>query len=64
MIFLFDYNLNRQALLLSGSLLARGWLELVSIRLVTFEDVDLPENSNDRVVWQFAKDESNAFSYC
>lgn len=55
MIVLIDYNLNRQALLLSGSLANGGWLELVSIRLVTFEEIGLPANSSDRIVWQFAQ---------
>jgi hypothetical protein len=55
MIFLADYNLNRQALLLSGSLAVGGWLDLVPISLVTFEDVGLSADSNDRVVWQFAQ---------
>ncbi len=55
MIILVDYNLNRQALLLSGSLLNGGWLNLVSIQLVTFAEIGLPPNSNDRIVWQFAQ---------
>jgi hypothetical protein len=55
MIVLADYNLNRQAILISGSLVAGGWLDLAPIRLVTFEVVDLPADSNDRVVWRFAQ---------
>ena len=56
MIILVDYNLNRQALLLSGSLASGGWLDLVPIRLVTFAEIGLPADSNDRIVWQFAQD--------
>lgn len=55
MIVLVDYNLNRQAILLSGSLATGGWLDLLSIQLVTFDRVGLAANSNDRVVWQFAQ---------
>lgn len=55
MIILVDYNLNRQAILLSGSLVNGGWLDLVPIRLVTFLEIGLPADSNDRVVWQFAQ---------
>lgn len=56
MIILADYNLNRQAILLSGSLVNGGWLDLVPIRLVTFAEIGLPADSSDRLVWQFAKD--------
>jgi predicted nuclease of predicted toxin-antitoxin system len=55
MIVLVDYNLNRQALLLAGRLTAGGWLDIAPIRLVTFGDIGLAENSNDRVVWQVAQ---------
>lgn len=55
MIVLVDYNLNRQAILLSGSLAVGGWLDIVPIRLVTFEAVDLAADSDDRVVWRFAQ---------
>jgi vacuolar-type H+-ATPase subunit F/Vma7 len=55
MMILADYNLNRQALLLSGSLVAGGWLDITPIRLVTFQDIGLPSNSDDRVVWRFAQ---------
>lgn len=55
MIVLADYNLNRQAILISGSLVAGGWLDLVPIRLVTFEGIGLPADCNDRVVWRFAQ---------
>jgi hypothetical protein len=37
MIVLADYNLNRQAILISGSLVVRGLLDLALIRLRTFE---------------------------
>ncbi len=55
MMILADYNLNRQALLLSGSLVTGGWLELTPVRLVTFQDIGLPADSDDRVVWRFVQ---------
>lgn len=55
MIVLADYNLNRQAILISGSLAVSRLLELVPIQLRTFEEVGLPADSNDRVVWRFAQ---------
>ena len=55
MIVLADYNLNRQAILISGSLVAGGWLDLAPIQLMTFEGIGLSADSNDRVVWRFAQ---------
>lgn len=37
MIVLADYNLNRQTILISGSLVVSGLLDLALIRLRTFE---------------------------
>ncbi len=48
MIVLADYNLNRQAILISGSLLVSGLLDLAPIQFKTFGDVGLPADSNDR----------------
>lgn len=55
MTVLVDHNLKGQALLLWGTLAAEGWFALLSLRLVTFEDVGLPVNSSDRAVWRFAQ---------
>ena len=55
MTILVDHNLKGQALLLWGTLAAEGWFTLLSLRLVTFEDADLPVNSSDRAVWRFAQ---------
>lgn len=55
MTILVDHNLKGQALLLWGTLAVEGWLALLPLRLVTFEDVGLPMNSSDRTVWQFAQ---------
>lgn len=55
MIFLVDHNLRGHAVLLSGSILNGGWLDWVSIQFVTFDEMRLPVNSDDRVVWQLAQ---------
>ncbi len=55
MIVLADYNLNRQAILLSGSLVTGGWLDLAPMQLMTFAGIGLSADSNERVVWIFAQ---------
>lgn len=52
--FLVDHNLEAYVVLLVGTLATLGWLDLVSVGFVTFDQVDLPVNSNDRAVWRFA----------
>ncbi|PSB26856.1 ACP S-malonyltransferase [Stenomitos frigidus] len=56
MIFLVDHNLEGHALLLSGNIASLGWLDLLPIRFVTFEAIELAITSDDRVVWQFAQE--------
>jgi hypothetical protein len=55
MIFLVDHNLEGHALLLSGNIASLGWLDLLQIRLITFEEIELAVDSDDRVVWRFAQ---------
>lgn len=55
MNFLIDHNLRGHAVLLSGSILSGGWLDWVSIRFITFDEMKLPVNSDDRLVWQLAQ---------
>jgi hypothetical protein len=55
MIFLVDHNLERHALLFSGSINNQGWLEFLPIRFVTLKEIALSVESSDRVVWQFAQ---------
>lgn len=55
MIFLADHNLEGHALLLAGRLTNQGWLDLLPIRFALLEEVGLPVNSRDRVVWRFAQ---------
>ena len=52
---LVDQNLRGQAVLIWGTLAIEGWLELLPLRLVTFDDVDLPPDSDDRTVWRLAQ---------
>lgn len=55
MNFLVDHNLRGHAVLLSGSILSGGWLDWVSIRFITFDEMKLSISSDDRVVWQLAQ---------
>jgi predicted nuclease of predicted toxin-antitoxin system len=52
---LVDHNIEGQALTLWGTLVAEGWLELFSVELVSFANVGLPVDSDDREVWRFAQ---------
>jgi len=52
---LIDHNLRGHAVLLSGSILSGGWLDWLPIRFITFDEMMLPVNSDDRVVWQLAQ---------
>ena len=42
--------------MLFGSITSEGWLDVLSIRFVSFDEVDLPITSSDRVVWKFAQE--------
>ncbi len=42
MIFLVDHNLEGHALLLSGNIASLGWLDLLPIRFITFEEIAFP----------------------
>lgn len=55
MNILVDHNLGGHAILLAGSILSGGWLDWVLIRFITFDEIGLPINSDDRVVWQLAQ---------
>lgn len=55
MICLIDHNLKGHALVFLGAIARDGWLELLSIQFVTFDDLDLPIDSDDRVVWRLAQ---------
>lgn len=55
MICLIDHNLKGHALVFFGAVASQGWLDTVPIEFVTFDALDLPTDSDDRVVWQLAQ---------
>jgi len=55
MIVLVDYNLNNEAIIFSGSIALGRWLDIVAIELVTFADMGIPADSNDRIIWRFVQ---------
>jgi hypothetical protein len=52
---LVDHNIEGQAVLLWGTLGAGGWLGVIEMRMVRFDDVGLAPDSSDREVWHFAQ---------
>jgi hypothetical protein len=56
MICLVDYNLDGYALVFLGILTKLGWLEILSIRFVTFKEAGLSMKSDDRIVWRYAQE--------
>jgi hypothetical protein len=55
MIFLIDHNLKGHALVLLGAIATQGWLDIVPIQFVTFTEIDLSIDSDDRTVWRLAQ---------
>ena len=55
MIFLIDHNLKGHALVFFGAIASQGWLDILPIRFVTFAEIELSIDSNDRVVWRVAQ---------
>jgi predicted nuclease of predicted toxin-antitoxin system len=55
MNFLIDHNLGGHAEILLGNIASQGWLELLPIRFVTFKEMNLSIDSNDRIVWRLAQ---------
>lgn len=56
MIFLIDHNLKGHALVFFGVIASQGWLDIVPIRFVTFAEMELSIDSDDRVVWRLAQE--------
>ncbi len=56
MIFLIDHNLKGHSVILLGAIASQDWLEIIPIRFVTFVEIGLPINSDDRVVWRAAQE--------
>ena len=55
MKILLDHHMKKQGILLWATLGSEGWLKLLDIPMLTFNDVGLPIDSNDRDVWRFAQ---------
>jgi hypothetical protein len=55
MKFLIDHNLGGHAEILMGNIVNQGWLELLPINFITFKEINLSINSNDRIVWRLAQ---------
>ena len=56
MDFLVDYNIDGYALAFLGIFTKLGWIELISIRFLTFREVGLSMESSDRIVWRYAQE--------
>ena len=56
MNFLIDHNLKGHGLVFFGAIGSQGWLGILPIRFVTFAEMELPIDSNDRVVWRLAQE--------
>ncbi len=52
---LLDHHMKKQGILLWATMGNEGWLKLLDIPMLTFENVGLPIDSNDRDVWRFAQ---------
>lgn len=53
---LLDHHLRKQGILLWATMGSEGWLKLLDIPMLTFNDVGLPINSSDRSVWMLAQE--------
>ncbi|MEM6840208.1 MAG: ACP S-malonyltransferase [Cyanobacteria bacterium P01_H01_bin.121] len=56
MIFLIDHNLKGHALVFFGAIASQGWLNIVPVQFVTFDQVSLSIESDDRVVWRLVQE--------
>lgn len=56
MNFLIDHNLKGHSLVFFGAIASQGWLDIVPIQFVTFDELDFPTDSDDRVVWRLAQE--------
>ncbi len=55
-VLLADHNLEGHARLLFGTLQAMGWADLLDLRLATFAETGLAQDSTDREVWRRVQD--------
>ncbi len=50
--FVVDNNIERQARVLFGAVTAKGWTDLVPMRLVSLSELGLPRSATDRDIWR------------
>lgn len=48
MNFLVDYNLQKYAAILLGKIANDGWLDLIPLSFIFFQDIELPKYTQDR----------------
>ena len=53
---LLDHHMKKQGILLWATMGSEGWLRLLDIPMLTFDDVGLPIDSRDRDVWRFVQE--------
>ncbi len=53
---LLDHHMKKQGILLWATMGSEGWLKLLNIPMLTFDDVGLAVDSNDRDVWRFVQE--------
>jgi hypothetical protein len=53
---LLDQNIKGTAALIRGTIAAQGWLDLLELRVATFDDVGLTEETDDRTIWRFVQE--------
>ena len=49
MIFLIDHNLKGHSVVFFGTIANQGWLDLVAIQFVTFDEMGLAIDSDDQI---------------
>ena len=52
---LLDHHMKKQGVLLWATMGSEGWLKLLEIPMLTFDDVGLAIDSSDRDVWHFVQ---------
>lgn len=55
---LIDHNIEGHVLRVWDAFQAQGWSDVISLRMLTFDAVDLAFGSSDRDVWRFAQAQS------
>jgi hypothetical protein len=53
---LLDHHMKKQGVLLWATMDSEGWLKLLDIPMLTFDDVGLSIDSSDRDIWRLAQE--------